>query len=86
MISASIGVSIVLVRAGDPPAHAIPIAREWRRPTLSIAPDHSRLSRDVRKGLAQWEQQHAADHDAYKLLARSKHGRTVRLMAGAARQ
>jgi hypothetical protein len=65
----------VHVQAGDPLAHAIFVPREWRRPTLTIAPDHSRLSRNVRKGLAEWEQQHAANHDAYKLLARSKHGR-----------
>lgn len=65
----------VHVHAGDLLAHAILIPRDLRRPTLKVEPDHSRLSREMRKGLAHWEQQHAADHDAYKQLARSKHGR-----------
>jgi hypothetical protein len=65
----------VHVQSGDPVAHAILISRHLRRPALEIAPEHSRLSRDARKGLALWEQQHANDHSAYKLLARSRYGR-----------
>jgi len=65
----------VHVQAGEPLAHAVLIARQLRRPSLEISPDHSRLSRDARKGLAEWEEQHASDHQAYKRLARSHHGR-----------
>jgi hypothetical protein len=65
----------VHVQLGDPVAHAILVSRHLRRPALEVAPEHSRLSRDARKGLALWDQQHAHDHSAYKLLARSRHGR-----------
>lgn len=65
----------VHVRAGDLVAHAILIPRQLRRPPIQAVPEHSRLSRDVRRGLAEWERQHASDHRAYKLLARSRHGR-----------
>jgi hypothetical protein len=67
--------STVHVQAGDPIAHAILLPRHFRRPTLEIAPEHSRLARETRKGLSQWEQEHARDHQAYKHLARSRHGR-----------
>ena len=63
------------VRAGDLVAHAILIARNLRRPAVDVAPAHTRLSRDARKGLADWDQQHAKDRNAYKRLARSRHGR-----------
>ena len=62
-------------RAGEPLAHAILIPRSFRRPALEVAPEHARLSRDVRKGLAEWDKQHAEDRSAYKALARSRHGR-----------
>jgi len=65
----------VHVQAGEPLAHAVLIARQLRRPSLEISPDHSRLTRDAHKGLAEWEEQHASDHQAYKRLARSHHGR-----------
>jgi len=63
------------VRPGDLIAHAILIARGLRRPAVEIAPAHARLSREARKGLAEWDQQHATDRHAYKRLARSRHGR-----------
>jgi len=65
----------VHVQAGELIAHAVLIARSLRRPAIEISADHSRLSRETRKGLAQWEEQHASDHQAYKQLARSRHGR-----------
>jgi hypothetical protein len=65
----------VHVQSGDPLAHAILIPRHLRRPALEVEPEHSRLTRDARKALAHWDQQHAADHNAYKLFARSKDGR-----------
>ena len=46
-----------------------------RRPSVEIAQAHARLSRDARKGLAEWDRQHAKDRNAYKRLARSRHGR-----------
>jgi hypothetical protein len=63
------------VRPGDLVAHAILVARELRRPSVDVAPAHARLSRDARKGLADWDSQHAKDRNAYKRLARSRHGR-----------
>jgi Family of unknown function (DUF6065) len=65
----------VHIQPGEPLAHAILIPRDFRRPAIDVALDHSRLSREVRKGLAEWDRQHAADPSAYKLLARSRHGR-----------
>ena len=56
-------------------AHAIFIPRELRRPTLNVAQWHSRVSRDARKGLAEWDRQHVENRRAYKVLARSRHGR-----------
>ena len=62
-------------QAGELLAHAILIPRNLRRPALEVAPEHARLSRDVRKGLAEWDKQHSEDRSAYKVLARSRHGR-----------
>jgi len=64
----------VHVQIGEPLAQAIFIPRNLRRPELEIAADHSRASRDGRRRLAEWDQQHAADRSAYKRLARSRHG------------
>jgi hypothetical protein len=66
--------SVVHVQAGDALAHAIFIPRELRRPTLEVAQWHARISRDARKGLAEWDRQHAENRRAYKVLARSRHG------------
>lgn len=60
---------------GDPLAHAIPIPRNLRRLALEVAPSHSRLSRDARKALADWDKQHVRDRNAYKLLARGRQDR-----------
>ena len=65
----------VHVAEGTDVAQAIPIARSLRNPTLETALEHSRLTRDVRKGLVEWYGQHAGDRSAYKVLARSRHGR-----------
>ena len=65
----------VHVRPGDPVAHAVLLPRHLRRPPLDVAAEHSRVTRDARKAYAQWEAQHAADHGAYKQLARSRDGR-----------
>ena len=65
----------VHVQAGDLLAHAIFIPRELRRPTLKVAQWHTRLSRDARKGLAEWDKRHHENRSAYKVLARSRHGR-----------
>jgi hypothetical protein len=56
--------------AGDPIAHAIFIRRRLRRPGVTVAPLHSRLSRDTRKALAEWNKQHAKARNIYKTLAR----------------
>lgn len=63
------------VNAGDPVAQAVLVAREMRKPVLDVVADHARLSRDTRRGYAEWCHHHAADRSAYKILARSHHGR-----------
>jgi hypothetical protein len=63
------------VGAGDLVAHAILVARQLRRPSVDVAASHARLARDARKGLSDWDRQHAEDPNAYKRLARSRHGR-----------
>ena len=61
--------------AGDLVAQAILVPRNFRRSALEVAQGHARLGRDARKGLAEWDKQHAEDRGAYKVLARSRHGR-----------
>lgn len=65
----------VHVRAGDPIAQAILIARQHRRPDLEVAAGHSRVARETRKDLAEWRKQHAENRSAYKIQARSRDGR-----------
>jgi hypothetical protein len=65
----------VHMQAGETVAQAVLISRELRRPALEIAAEHSRISRDTRKGLAEWDRQLANDRNVYKVLARSHHGR-----------
>lgn len=60
---------------GDPVAHAILIPRNFRGLTPEVAPSHSRLTRETRKGLAEWDKQHAQDRSAYKMLARVRQDR-----------
>ena len=62
-------------RQGEDVAHAIPIARNLRRPSMEVSASHARLTRDTREALATWYEQHAQDRSAYKVLARSRHGR-----------
>jgi hypothetical protein len=65
----------VHVEAGEPIAQAIFVPRELRRPVLEFASEHTQLSVDARKGLANWDQLHAEDRSVYKILARSAHGK-----------
>ena len=58
------------VLVGDPVAHAILLPRQFRGVALEVAAPHSRLNRETRKGLAQWDKQHAQDRSVYKILAR----------------
>jgi hypothetical protein len=60
---------------GEEIAHAILISRPQRNPELEVAADHSRLAREVRKSYLEWHAQHARNRRAYKVLARSQHGR-----------
>jgi len=60
---------------GDPVAHAVLILRNFRGISLEVAPPHSRLTRETRKGLAEWDKQHAQDRSAYKMLARIRQDR-----------
>ena len=65
----------VHVAAGDPIAQVILIPRSLRRCTLEVAAPHSQLYNDALTALAQWDRQLAEDRSAYKVLARSRHGR-----------
>jgi len=60
----------VHVLVGDPVAHAMLVPRNFRGLTLEVAPSHSRLTREIRKGFAEWDKHHAQDRSAYKMLAR----------------
>jgi hypothetical protein len=62
-------------RQGELVAQAILISRNLRRPSVEAAASHSRLARYTRQGLATWYDQHAKERSAYKMLARSRHGR-----------
>lgn len=59
---------------GDPVAHAIFIPRRLRRASVTVAPSHSRLSRETRKAVAEWDRDHAKERNLYKTLARDHHG------------
>lgn len=62
-------------QAGEPVGQAILVPRECRRPSVEVATEHARLTRETRKGLAEWDRQHAENQSAYKILARSREGR-----------
>jgi hypothetical protein len=64
----------VHIESGTLIAQAIPIARELRDASIETAAEHARLTRDARKGLAEWHRQHAQDRGAYKKLARDTQG------------
>jgi hypothetical protein len=63
------------VAVGDPVAQAILVQRSDRRPTLKVIASHARGARDLRAALAEWYEQRAQERSAYKILARSHHGR-----------
>ena len=65
------------VAAGDPLAQAVFVPRALRRLVLEFASEHTQLSLDARKRLADWDQRHTEDRSAYKVLARSAHGKIV---------
>lgn len=58
---------------GDLLAHAIFVPRFLRRPALEVSPLHSRLNRETRKQLHEWDRQRNKDRSAYKVLARERH-------------
>ena len=65
----------VHVAAGDPLAQVILVPRSLRRSTLELAAADSQLYSQVLTDRAQWDRQLAEDRSAYKMLARSWHGR-----------
>jgi hypothetical protein len=65
----------VHILKGELLAHAIVVPRRLRRLTLEVAPLLSRLNRETRKGLAEWDKQRNKDRSAYKTLARERHDR-----------
>jgi len=58
------------VRIGDPIAHAVLIPRHLRRVSCTVAPLHSRLNRETRKELAEWDRHLSKERSLYKTLAR----------------
>ena len=65
----------VHVAAGDPLAQAILVPRSLRRSTLDVADISSQIHDDALGELAGWDRQLAENRSAYKMLARSRHGR-----------
>jgi hypothetical protein len=65
----------VHVAAGDPIAQVILVPRGLRRSTLEVATTDSQLYTQMLTDRAQWDRQLAEDRSAYKMLARSRHGR-----------
>jgi hypothetical protein len=63
------------VQAGDVVAQAILVPRDLRRIGIEEPAEHARIIRETRKGLSEWNNQLAKDRNAYKVLARSHHGR-----------
>jgi hypothetical protein len=65
----------VHVAVGDPLAQAILVPRNLRRTTLDVAQIPSQVYVDALENLARWDRQLADSRSAYKMLARSRHGR-----------
>jgi hypothetical protein len=63
------------VQIGEPVAQAIFVQRQWRRPVIDFANAHTQLNSEMRTALAKFDQRLAEDRSAYKVLARSAHGR-----------
>lgn len=68
----------VHVEVGNPMAQAIFVPRNLRRSVLEFATEHAQVSLDARKSLAEFGKRLAEDRSAYKVLARSAHGRVER--------
>jgi Family of unknown function (DUF6065) len=65
----------VHVTAGDPIAQVILVPRSLRRSTLEVAPAHSHINTKARGDWSEWNRQLTENRSAYKMLARSRHGR-----------
>jgi hypothetical protein len=70
------GNQAIHVAVGEPVAQAIFVKRSDRRPTLKVILSHARGARDLRSAIAEWYEHRAQERSAYKILARSHHGRT----------
>jgi hypothetical protein len=63
------------VAVGDSIAQVILIPRGLRRSTLEVAAEHSQVYDEARVEMAEWDRQLAENRSAYKMLARTGHGR-----------
>jgi hypothetical protein len=63
------------VTVGAPVAQALFVQRSDRHPTMKVIASHARVARDFRTALEEWYEHHAQERSAYKILARSHHGR-----------
>jgi hypothetical protein len=69
------GKHAIHVAVGDPIAQAILVKRSDRHPDLKVIASHARGARDLRTALAEWYEHRAQERSAYKISARSHHGR-----------
>jgi hypothetical protein len=69
------GTHAIHVAVGDPVAQVIFVKRSDWRPALKVIASHARGARDLRTALAEWYEHRAQERSAYKILARSHHGR-----------
>ena len=69
------GAGTLGVEKGEAIAQIATIERTHRRLSIALLPSHARATRELRKGLGAWYQQHGANRSAYKELVRSSHGR-----------
>ena len=69
------GTDAIHVTVGAPVAQALFVQRSDRHPTMKVVVSHARVARDFRSALEEWHEHHAQERSAYKILARSHHGR-----------
>jgi hypothetical protein len=63
------------VVVGAPVAQALLVRRSDSHPTMKVIASRARVARDFRMALEEWYEHHAQERSAYKILARSHHGR-----------
>ena len=65
------------VAKGDTLAQVVFISREHRRPEVRVLAEHARHARELKLAMAEWDQHHREDRNAYKRLVRTQHGQLI---------